>query len=152
MRAKENVTKSMTVPDEGSICGTENPGRCHSAHRLPRMRPPNKVSADGRAETSNDARAPARRKVPSAMTAGRPKRTNRYYRKPTRHRTIRRSRRPMPAHTSVAPVTMRAAMEGPSRLAGGLVALRARYGRGGYRLTHVSPTYCGVAERTIAVG
>ena len=36
MRAKENVTKSMTVPDSGSICGTENPGRCQ---RLPRMRP-----------------------------------------------------------------------------------------------------------------
>jgi hypothetical protein len=44
---------------------------------------------------------------------------------------------------------MRAATEGPSRLAGGLVALRARYGRAAYRRTHVSPTYCGVPERTI---
>ena len=55
----------------------------------------------------------------------------------------------MPARPSVAPVTMRAATEGPSRLAGGLVALRARYGRAAYRRTHVSPTYCGVPERTI---
>jgi hypothetical protein len=57
----------------------------------------------------------------------------------------------MLAHPSVAPVTMRAATEGPSRLAGGLVALRARYGRAAYRRTHVSPTYCGVPERTIGV-
>jgi hypothetical protein len=83
------------------------------------------------------------------MTAGRPKRTNGYYPKPTRHRTIRRSGRPMPAHPSVAPVTMRAATEGPSRLAGGLVALRARYGRAAYRRAHISPTYCGVPERII---
>ena len=57
----------------------------------------------------------------------------------------------MPARPWVAPVTMRAATEGPSRLAGGLVALGARYGRAAYRRTHVSPTYCGVPERTIGV-
>jgi hypothetical protein len=44
---------------------------------------------------------------------------------------------------------MRAATEGLSRLAGGLVALRARYGRAAYRRTHVSPTYCGMPERII---
>jgi hypothetical protein len=37
----------------------------------------------------------------------------------------------------------------PQQAGGGLVALRARYGRAAYRRTHVSPTYCGVPERTI---
>src|SRR5829696_6055425 len=39
----------------------------------------------------------------------------------------------------------------PQQAGGGLIALRARYGRAAYRRTHVSPTYCGVPERTIGV-
>ena len=81
---------------------------------------PRYAIADGRAEMSNEARAPGLNSVPSTMTAGRPTRTNRYHRKPTRHRTIRRSRLPTPAPPSVAPVTMNAATEGPSKLAGAI--------------------------------
>ncbi len=44
MRASENTTKSRTVPLGGMSVrfweGIRNPGRCHSAQRLPRMRPP----------------------------------------------------------------------------------------------------------------
>ena len=58
MRAKENVTKSMTVPDGSSICGTENPGRCHSAHRLSRMRPRSRGHAVAGARRSRASPAP----------------------------------------------------------------------------------------------
>jgi hypothetical protein len=48
---------------------------------------PRYAMVDGRAEMSNEARAPGLNSVPSTMTAGRPMRTNRYHRKPTRHST-----------------------------------------------------------------
>src|SRR5882724_7919753 len=54
--------------------------------------------------------------VPSAIPTVTPARANRYHRSPTRHSTNRRSKRPMPALPSIAPVMMNADRNGPSRM------------------------------------